>query len=119
MARHRRRLHQLLRELRASARRRVVRDQSRAGVHALVLGRDRRAAGPARTGLARSRELERLSLALAAHDPARTMARGYALVRAPTGCRWARRRPPAGRGRCRLRFHDGSVPARVTDEEQR
>src|SRR5690242_12139160 len=77
--RQRRQLHQLLRELRASARRAVAKGRERAGVHAKVLDR---ATERARTSdrATRRRELERLALALAAHDPERTLARGYALV---------------------------------------
>lgn len=118
IVRHRHRLHQLLRELRATARRRTERGRSQAGVHALVLGRTAaRAAGSDRTR--RSSELERLSLALGAHDPARTMARGYALVQSadgvPLGSAAAARRARD----LSLHFYDGSVPARVSDEEER
>src|ERR1700729_1928784 len=76
--RERRRLHQLLRELRAGTRRAVSDRRSRAGRHALVLERAvERARGSDRS--ARGRDLQRLALALAAHDPERTLARGYAL----------------------------------------
>jgi exodeoxyribonuclease VII large subunit len=118
VARHRHRLHQLLRELRAGARRRAERGRSLADVHALVLGRTaERAASSDRAR--RDRDLERLSLALAAHDPARTMARGYALVESadgvPLGSAAAARRARE----LSLRFHDGSVPARVTEGDGR
>ena len=70
-----------------------------------------RAAGP--DAARRRRELERLALALAAHDPERTLARGYALVAGPRRRAGRRRRPrPARRGDLRLRFHDGAVGAR-------
>jgi exodeoxyribonuclease VII large subunit len=116
VARHRRHLHQLLRELRASARRVCEQGRSRASTHALVLGRT---AERARTSedAKRTRELERLALALAAHDPDRTLARGYALVEDRAG-------EPLGSARAvreaedvRLRFRDGAVPARVIAEE--
>jgi exodeoxyribonuclease VII large subunit len=115
--RHRRQLHQLLRELRAAARRRSEHGQALAGVHALVLQRSAdRATSSDRAR--RTRELERLSLALAAHDPARTMARGYALVEdsggVPLGSAAAARRART----LSLRFHDGSVPATVSDEDE-
>src|SRR6202020_2120055 len=79
VARNRRTLHQLTRELRASARRTTTRGVELGRVHALVLSRGAaRAQRPERAR--RGRELERLSLALSAHDPERTLARGYALV---------------------------------------
>jgi exodeoxyribonuclease VII large subunit len=116
VARHRHRLHQLLRELRASARRRGERGRSQADVHALVLRRTAdRAQGSER--VRRNRDLERLSLALAAHDPARTLARGYALVQdrdgVPLGSAGAARRARE----LSLRFNDGSVAARVAEED--
>ncbi|MEO6858367.1 MAG: exodeoxyribonuclease VII large subunit [Solirubrobacteraceae bacterium] len=115
--RSRRRLHQLLRELRASARRSAERAEALSRRQSVVLER-----GAARAGGSdrdrRVRELERLSLALAAHDPQRTMARGYALVAdrdgAPLGSAAAARRA----GALDLRFHDGSVPAQVVSPEE-
>jgi exodeoxyribonuclease VII large subunit len=116
VARNRRRLHQLLRELRASARRAAERSQTTSARQLLVLERGAvRASGADRAR--RARDLERLSLALAAHDPQRTMARGYALVQngqgTPLGSAVAARAAAA----LELRFHDGSVPARVVDHE--
>jgi exodeoxyribonuclease VII large subunit len=113
--RHRRRLHQLLRELRAAARRRAERGQALGGVYAVVLqrGADRaRASDRAR----RARDLERLSLALAAHDPARTMARGYALVEDSGGMALGSAAAARQARALRLRFHDGAVPATVSEE---
>jgi exodeoxyribonuclease VII large subunit len=112
LERNRGRLHQLLRELRASARRTCASGRELAGVHLLVL---QRSAVRARTSdLTRRRaELSRLALALAAHDPERTLARGYALVTDGDG------QPLGSAGAARaaedleLRFHDGVVPARV------
>jgi exodeoxyribonuclease VII large subunit len=112
VARHRRHLHQLLRELRASARRTVEQGRSLGSVHRLVLGRTVvRAAGP--DLLRHKGELERLALALAAHDPDRTLERGYALVEDRDGepvisASGAREAEALG-----LRFHDGRVTARV------
>ena len=68
---------------------------SRAARHARAL--ERTAARAADADRAAGAELERLALALAAHDPERTLARGYALVEDRAGSRWARRRPPAAR----------------------
>ena len=70
-----------------------------------------RAAGP--DVLRRKGELDRLALALAAHDPDRTLERGYALVEdrdgePVTSASGAREAEALG-----LRFHDGRVSARV------
>ena len=68
VARHRRRLHQQLRELRASARRRGGGERQVTARRALVI--DRKATLAAGADAARRRrELDRLALALAAHDP--------------------------------------------------
>ncbi len=114
VARNRRVLHQLLRELRAGARRAVARGEERRAVHTTVLARGAtRAQGPERER--RARELERLALALAAHDPQRTMARGYALVTDPHGNPLGSAAAARASERLALRFHDGSVPARVDE----
>jgi len=63
----------------------------------------------------RTLRMSALSLALAAHDPDRTLARGYALVTDPAG------EPVTAAAQARaardvgLRFSDGSVAARVQD----
>ena len=92
-------------------------DASPADVHTLVLRRTSARAQDSERAR-RTRELERLALALAAHDPERTMARGYALVAdrdgIPLGSAAAARRARE----LSLRFHDGSVAARVTEEER-
>ncbi|MBV9802775.1 MAG: exodeoxyribonuclease VII large subunit [Solirubrobacterales bacterium] len=113
VARQRRQLHQLLRELRASARRGVAKRQERGGVHAKVLGR---ATERARTSdrAARRRELERLSLALAAHDPDRTLARGYALVEDCDGQALGSAAAARSAHHVRLHFHDGVLDAEVS-----
>jgi len=113
--RQRRHLHQLVRELRASARRTDERGRSLAGVHMLVLRRT--AARAASSDHAqRARELERFSLALAAHDPERTLARGYALVQDRGGEPLGSAAAARGAGELALRFHDGIVPAKVVEE---
>jgi len=115
VARNRRHLHQLLRELRASARRACEQGRSLAAVHALVLARSAARAGTSQKA-ARKRELERLALALAAHDPQRTLARGYALVADRAGV------PVVSAGAARaaqelgVRFHDGTVLVEVARE---
>ena len=111
VARQRRRLHQQLREIRAAGRRRVTGERALTHRRAEVLARQTDAAvghchrrGP--------RELERLALALAAHDPQRTLERGYALVQGPAG----EPLPTAARARAqtevRLRFADGTLGRR-------
>ncbi len=112
--RNRRQLHQLVRELRASGRRAIASGHELAGVHLLVLGRTaRRAAGSDATR--RARDLERLTMALAAHDPERTLARGYAIV----ADRGGEPLPTAAAARDAhdlwLRFADGDVEAEVRE----
>jgi exodeoxyribonuclease VII large subunit len=116
VVRHRARLHQLLRELRASARRRIADGEVAAGAHGRALRRTAdRAAGADRA--ARGRDLERLALALAAHDPERTLARGYALVADGGGAALGSAAAARDAGELQLRFHDGTVGARVDDPE--
>jgi exodeoxyribonuclease VII large subunit len=133
VARHRRTLHQQVRELRASARRRGAEEQAVGARRLLVIARKAdaaalehqrgadaireaagglRRAGPAGVGR-RSRDLERLALALAAHDPERTLERGYALVEGAGGELVTGAAAARAAGRVRLRFHDGRVVARV------
>ncbi len=115
LARQRTRLHQQVREIRAAGRRRAAQEQALTRRRALVLARQSDAA----VGHCRRRgprELERLALALAAHDPQRTLERGYALVQSPTG----EPIPTAERARTqaevRLRFADGTVGARIEED---
>jgi exodeoxyribonuclease VII large subunit len=137
LARHRARLHQQLREMRASGRRSVADGAELAGVHGLVLLRGERrlsleharrtsalpasAAQLRRSGpgalTRRRRDLERLDLALAAHDPERTLARGYALVQGGDGGLVSTAAAAREAGRMNVRFQDGSVGARVEDAE--
>ncbi len=118
LARHRKALHQLLRELRAGARRQEVAGRELAKVHRLVLERTAaRAQGSGRDQ--RRRELERLSLALAAHDPQRTMARGYALVSDRSGVPLGSAAAARQARELTLRFHDGALPAEVAAEPER
>ncbi|HMJ01625.1 MAG TPA: exodeoxyribonuclease VII large subunit, partial [Conexibacter sp.] len=113
VARHRRHLHQLLRELRASARRGMRREGEQTGVRLLMLRRKAAASG---VDHARRRgDLERLSLALAAHDPERTLARGYALVEDADGELVTSAGHARSAGQVALRFHDGRVRASVED----
>jgi exodeoxyribonuclease VII large subunit len=152
--RHRARLHQLLRELRASSRRAVAagrrataarggalaqraaaplavsQGRHAAAAHALALHRRSRAATAAAdrareaTGATaatlsraaavepRRRELARLSATLAAHDPQRTLERGYALVEDPAGEPVTSASAARDAPRLQLRLHDGRVAVR-------
>jgi exodeoxyribonuclease VII large subunit len=117
IARHRGRLHQLLRELRATARRQADGGRVRVAGHAATLERTaaRTAAGDRGR---RARELERLALALAAHDPQRTMARGYALVQDHAGLPLGSAAAAQAAHDLTLRFHDGAVAAEVAGEKE-
>jgi len=139
VARHRARLHQRLRELRASARRRVSQGRERANRHLLVLERksavarldhERRLAettaraerlAKTATGAAarRAEDLEHLALALAAHDSELVLARGYALVQDPAGEPVTSADGALAARELGLRFHDGRVRARVQDGDSR
>ncbi|MFL5862220.1 MAG: exodeoxyribonuclease VII large subunit [Solirubrobacteraceae bacterium] len=117
VTRHRSRLHQLLRELRASARRQAEGGRVRAARHAATL--DRTAARAAEGDRARrGRELERLALALAAHDPQRTMARGYALVEDRAGDPLGSAQAARAARELIVRFHDGPVATTVADDKE-
>jgi exodeoxyribonuclease VII large subunit len=136
VARHRTRLHQQLRELRASARRGVDDERARQRRAAGALERRRAAAGSAAqrgsadagaraatlsrsAGAARNRrlrELERLRLALAAHDPQRTLERGYALVEDAAGEPVTTAAAARDRARLTLRMADGALPVRPERE---
>jgi exodeoxyribonuclease VII large subunit len=117
VARHRRHLHQLLRELRASANRTGERGRSLASVQMLVLGRTAARAQSSERVKRRS-DLERLRLALAAHDPDRTLARGYVLAEDRDGEPVASAGAARSARELRLRFHDGVVAAQVEEAEQ-
>jgi exodeoxyribonuclease VII large subunit len=110
VARHRVRLHQHLREIRASARRQLAERRELGATHLLVLDRSRQRAvvDQARHG----RELGRLALALEAHDPERTLERGYALVEDDAGELITRSDAARAADVLQIRFHDGRVRAR-------
>jgi exodeoxyribonuclease VII large subunit len=114
--RQRARLHQQLREIRAGSRRRLEGEHELTGRRALVVQRKAEAA-MSDYRQRRPRELERLALALAAHDPQRTLERGYAVVESAAG------EPLTSAARARearellLRFADGAVPVQVHDEQ--
>jgi exodeoxyribonuclease VII large subunit len=111
VARHRARLHQQLRELRASSRRAVGDAELATARRALVLERKAAAAaGPGR--LEQRRRLDGFLATLAAHDPQRTLERGYALVEDPLGEPVTSAAAASSLDALVLRLHDGSVPVR-------
>jgi exodeoxyribonuclease VII large subunit len=110
--RERGRLRQHLREIRAGSRRRVAGERELSARRALVLARKADAA-LLDTRERRPRELQRLALALVAHDPQRTLERGYAIVESPDGTPLASAREARAARELRLRFADAAVAARV------
>ncbi|MDQ6750984.1 MAG: exodeoxyribonuclease VII large subunit [Actinomycetota bacterium] len=136
VARHRTRLHQQVRELRATARRRVAARRSLAATQLLVISRQgqrstlrraragaenltaaaelRRAARGA--GTRRARDLDRLALALSAHDPEHTLARGYALVRDADGELVTTASAARLARVVQIGFRDAAVSAKIRDD---
>jgi exodeoxyribonuclease VII large subunit len=129
---HRRRLHQHLRELRASARRSVAEGERGTALSAAAMARKAQAAAVAQTraglrvraGAAaleraataaparRRRDLDRFAVALAAHDPQRTLERGYALVEDAAGEPVTSAAAARDRPTLVIRMNDGRVPVR-------
>jgi exodeoxyribonuclease VII large subunit len=139
LARHRGRLHQITRELRAAtARGRAERLRWQRRIAAVVVGRKadaasahaaRQSAGLAARAAAldravgaaverRAQSVARNGAALRAHDPERTLERGYALALDASG------EPLTGADAVRLardfdlRMAGGTVPARVREKEE-
>lgn len=110
-------LHQRLRETRAAARRRLVAE------HTLTVRRlmaiDRKATGAAHECRhTRVADLRRLTLALEAHDPQRTLQRGYALVQTSEDQPVTSAAQASRHRELRLRFADGTIAAEVKRESQ-
>ena len=109
------RLHQLLREVRAATNRKVTERSGEAAVFAKVIARKGAASSIELAG--RERKLAGISAAVRAHEPQRTLERGYALVTdledgpisSAPGARDA--------GQVRVRFADDSVGARIEETE--
>lgn len=110
-------LNQKTREMRAASERGLA---ARLGFQRRVAGvvlerAARRAAGPE---MERRRDaLRRAEVALRAHEPERTLERGYALVEGPSGTPVTTAAAATAAGRVRLRFADGGVGARVEEED--
>lgn len=114
LSRERTALHQTSRELRAAARRHVAGERQRTAVFVErivrqrnVLARECRVRRPA--------ELEQLRLALAAHDPERTLARGYVLAEDAGGEPLTTAAAARAAGRLTLQFADGRLVARIEE----
>jgi len=118
VARQRCALHQSLREMRASATRRVAAE--RAANRRVAGALQRRAAaasGPDAAG--RRAALESLTLALAAHDPERVVERGYTVVDDRAGNVITSAEAARAAGGVRLFFADAAVDATVSHEERK
>jgi exodeoxyribonuclease VII large subunit len=117
VARQRRALHQSLRELRASATRRLADERAATQRRAELLQRRAAAAsGPDAAG--RRSALDSLALALAAHDPERVVERGYAVVDDRAG-NVITSADAARRARdVRLLFADAAVDATISEDEE-
>jgi len=129
-------MHQRVREIRAAGGRRATEETAVTRRRLLVLRRqsERLAAASGRedavagaqarelrraastTLTRRARDLERLSLALAAHDPERTLERGYALVERGEGEPVTSAAAAREESVVSLRFADGRVGARIDGE---
>jgi exodeoxyribonuclease VII large subunit len=108
------RLHQKLREIRAAAARQVSGRTKLTATHGLVVKR-KADAFPAVRG-AVERQLNAYANALAAHDPERTLARGYAMVTDPDGAPIGSAAEARAKRDVNLRFADDAVRARIEDD---
>jgi exodeoxyribonuclease VII large subunit len=63
----------------------------------------------------RPRELAQLEMALAGHDPQRTLERGYVLAQSASGEPIVTAADAREAAELRLRFADGSLPARIVE----
>jgi exodeoxyribonuclease VII large subunit len=113
--RQRARLHQRLREVRAGSRRRVEAERGVTQRRAIVLKRKASSTVRDCRTLRRPQELERLALALAGHDPQRTLERGYALVQSCDGQSIATAAEARTARKLELRFADDTVQAKVRE----
>ncbi len=114
VARHRRNLHQSLRELRAAAGRRSGERRTATATRALVLHR-KALAGAGAEADARRRAVESLGLALTAHEPRRVLERGYAMVDDGAGGVVTSASQAREARDVRVTFADGSVDATIQD----
>src|SRR5215211_2343011 len=116
VGRHRTRLHQQLRELRASATRRARDERTATATRARALSR--RAAAAAGPELAARRTaLDGFTLALAAHDPERVVERGYAVVDDREGNVLTTAAGARAARAVRLYFADAAVDATIDPDD--
>jgi exodeoxyribonuclease VII large subunit len=113
--RQRKGLRQQLREVRAGSRRRIASERVLTERRALVLRRKADSFGRD-CSERRPRELQRLALALTGHDPQRTLERGYVLVQSVDEGPIATAAQARAAERVRMRFADGTVPARIVEQ---
>jgi exodeoxyribonuclease VII large subunit len=107
-------LHQRLREIRAGSRRRLQNELKITGRRTIVLAR--KSSSTVRDCRARrAQELQRLALALAGHDPQRTLERGYALVQTHDGAPVSSACAARTTRKIKLRFADETIPAKVVE----
>jgi exodeoxyribonuclease VII large subunit len=116
LAGERRRLHQRMREIRAAGRRRVSDERARSARKALVV--DRKVQARVRDARDATR-LSALAMALAAHDPDRTLERGYALVTDRAGEVVTSAAAARAASEVRLRFGDAAVDATIRGDDDR
>jgi exodeoxyribonuclease VII large subunit len=117
VARQRRGLHQTLRELRASATRRLA-DEHAAGRRRAEALRRRAGAAGGPDAAGRRAALDNLALALAAHDPERVVERGYAVVDDRDGNVITSAAAAREAGEVRLVFADAAVDATITEDHE-
>jgi exodeoxyribonuclease VII large subunit len=115
VARHRGRLHQQARELRASARRRVSSASGDTATRLTVLARKAAAAGGPEAANRRA-AVDGLAAALTAHDPERTLERGYAIVDDGAGAVVTSAGQAVSLGDVRVFFADGTVRASIKED---
>jgi exodeoxyribonuclease VII large subunit len=114
LERQRTRLHQQLREIRAGSRRRVESERGLTERRAVVLAR-KSTSSVLDCRERRPRELAQLALVLAGHDPQRTLERGYVLAQSASGEPIVTAAGAREATELRLRFADGSLPARILE----
>jgi exodeoxyribonuclease VII large subunit len=112
LARQSTRLHQQLREVRAGSRRRLESERAVSERRLLVLQRKNQAA-LLDCRERHPRQLRQLALTLAAHDPQRTLERGYALVQSPSGEPLPTATVARDTQDVHLRFADATLPAKI------
>ena len=115
LARQRRALHQTLRELRASATRRLA-DERVGGQRRCEALRRRASAAAGPDAAGRRAALDGLALALAAHDPERVIERGYAVVDDRAGNVVTSAAAARAAGEVRLLFADAAVDATISED---